>query len=362
MKLRAAVSPRIARGPVVLSDPHVTASGVFTSDQQKTVVKLDKGSLKELWRRRSQLLVFGGLTDLVYVGSGADYEAWDDAGALLWKREFPRDIYQCQDRLYLRDDAGIQILDIRTAAVLGRFDCPDGFPALLEPDALLLQDPLRIDPLRLVDLGARRITWQKDIVSEMKIRYGIDEAQRIFYCIRDTQDRVVLVRSGHFFGMSLATGELLWALPMRLPYNVPQVRDGRAYVWTANGTPAERTTEIDLQSGRVGRSSRGGSAADHRFVIVDTAKGTILLDRPLAGYGSMFRMPHEPRRGTLCRNHIVFTTDAGLIAVFRLSDGELIWSDSHPDALRYPVFAENRLYVPSDNGTVVMFEPEDGEL
>jgi outer membrane protein assembly factor BamB len=150
--------------------------------------------------------------------------------------------------------------------------------------------------------------------------------------------------------------------PVNVPYYSPQVRDGRIYVWTTAPVTATRKTTFDVATGEVTREASAAVAGENRLVIVDEETGMILVDRPMAPYGPEFEAHQEPKRGTLCKNHIVFTTKTGLIAVFRLSDGALVWKTTYEDELMYPVFDENRLYVACANGSLVVFEAEGGEL
>jgi len=339
MKMRVTVSPRIARGPVVLN-LHVTANAVFVGNHEKVVVNLDKATLKEVWRRKTKLLVRGGLPDVVFLGNYHTFEAWNEGGEVLWHRDFPQKVYSHGERLYLHE-LGMQVLDLRTAALLHRFDSPDGSPGLLTRDLMMLTHRTAVDPVYLIDLRDGRILWEKRLAAELHERHGIDPSG-FLVGVEDAHDRAVLVRREHVVGMSLRSGELLWSTALHVPYYVPQVKDGRAYVWTmAPVDPGVPT---------------------NRLIVLDTATGRVVADRALESYGDAFRMRHEPRRGTLCQDHIVFTTDSGLMAVFRLSDGELVWHEFYESGPRYPIFDDGRLYACCTDGTVAMFEPDGARL
>ena len=79
-------------------------------------------------------------------------------------------------------------------------------------------------------------------------------------------------------------------------------------------------------------------------------------------YGTAFERLQEAYGGALCKSHVVFTSKSGLMAAFRLTDGELVWSYEHRDQLFSPVFEDNRLYATCADGTLVVFEAEGGEL
>jgi outer membrane protein assembly factor BamB len=153
-----------------------------------------------------------------------------------------------------------------------------------------------------------------------------------------------VVKTGaHLVGVSLADGSVQWGLPLSVPHLAPMARDGRLYVWSA---PGEGTT----------------AAADNRLVIVNEATGGIVTDRALSGDGPAFGRPHRVYGGALCRNHVIFTSSSGLMAVFRLSDGELAWQFEYGDQLFSPAFEDNRLYIATASGDIVIFEAHGGEL
>lgn len=121
------------------------------------------------------------------------------------------------------------------------------------------------------------------------------------------------------------------------------------------------TVTIDAGSGAAVREQIGPDAADNRLVIVDEATGGIVADRALSGEGPAFGRPQEVG-GTLYRNHVMFTSSSGLMALFRLSDGALAWQREYGEQLFSPVFEDNRLYIATAAGDIVIFEAHGGEL
>jgi outer membrane protein assembly factor BamB len=97
-------------------------------------------------------------------------------------------------------------------------------------------------------------------------------------------------------------------------------------------------------------------------VIVDGTTGAVVVNQLLSAHGPAFAQFQEPYGGTICRKHVLFTTNSGLMALFRLSDGELAWQHEYGDRLYSPVADDNRVYVTSASGDLVMFEAEGGEL
>jgi outer membrane protein assembly factor BamB len=361
IKLKQVGSASIARGPVVLDTPYPSPDGIFTGDAEETIVKLDKKSLKEVWRKKTKLRLRGGYGDLVVLAYSDEIQAWSNSGDVVWKRKARQNYSRRGDRLYFIDRR-LEVVDVATGRVLDAMDCPEGAPALITEDTLLVKHRFETDPVSLFHLRERRILWEKHLVREMRERHGVDEYGSAVALAAGAEGRCVAERGGHLFGLSLSDGEFLWKTAVHVPYFGVQVKDGRIYVWTTAAATMNTKVTIDVSSGQVTRERSQPATGENRFVIVDEATGKIVVDRPLAPHGEPFRGFREPQRGTLCKNHIVFTTRSGLLAVFRLSDGELVWQHQHDDQLFPPVFEENRLYTACADGTIVVFEAEGEEL
>lgn len=369
LKLRQTGAARIARGPIVLDDPFVTKNAAFIGDKQKAVVKLDKVSLRELWRKKTRLQVRGGHGDVVFLAYYDEVQAWNPDGDVLWKRQGLQTqpgwrgnrVYVIESGLQALD---LQVLDLATGKEVDRFDnCPPGHPHVVD-GGILVTHPDRTDPVRWFRFDERRILWERDIVLEIQGRYG-DACHRGLIFMPGLPGSIVASSGQHLFGISLADGAFRWpsvAIRAQVPYITPAIKDGRIYAWTTTGGAASTRVTFDLGSDQVIRERSEPAAGENHFVIVDEATGEIVVDRPLGPYGASFERFQEPYRGTLCKNHIVFTTQSGLMAVFRLSDGELVWQHQHRDQLFYPVFEGSRLYVACADGTLVVFEAEGGEL
>jgi outer membrane protein assembly factor BamB len=351
----------IARGPVVLSTPYVSADAIFTGDADKRVIKLDKNSLKEAWSRKTKLQLRSGCGDVVLLAYYDEMQAWSSSGDVIWKRKTSQNYSRRGNRLYFIEPR-LEVVDCTTGVVLDAMDCPEGAPDPVNDDVLLVTDLLNTDPVRAFHLVERKVLWEKNLVTEMRDRYGVDEHGSSIAVEAGGGDRCVLERGGHLFGLSLLDGEFLWKTPVHVPYFGLQVKDGRIYVWTTASAPTHTKVTFDLGSGQVSRQHVAPASGENRFVIVDEATGEILADRSLVQYGEPFRDHQEPQRGTLCQNHVVFTTRSGLMAVFRLSDGELVWHHQHRDQLFYPVFENNRLYVACADGSLVVFAADSGDL
>jgi hypothetical protein len=88
------------------------------------------------------------------------------------------------------------------------------------------------------------------------------------------------------------------------------------------------------------------AAGESRLLIIDERTGEVLVERPISAYGGRAQRAKEPQRGTLCKHHIVFGTDAAVLRVFRLSDGEPVSRHEHRDLLFYPVYSRKAVFTP----------------
>jgi outer membrane protein assembly factor BamB len=361
LELKQVGAVPLARGPVVLDIPYPTTTGVFLGDKERVVFKVDKKTLKKVWRKKTQLQVRGGHRDLVLLVYYDEMQGWSDKDDVVWKRKTTQNYCRRDDRLYFIEPR-LEIVDVATGQVIESMDCPEGAPALVMGEVLLVKHPLDTDPVRVFHLRERRVLWQRNLIHEMRERHGVDEYGNAVAFAEGGPGRYVAQRGGHLFSVSEADGELTWKAGVHVPYFGVQVRDGRIYAWTTAPVAAGTKMTFDLASGQVGGKRSVPASGENRFLIVDETTGEIIVDRPLAPYGGPFQRFQEPQRGTVCKNHIVFTTKSGLMAVFRLSDGELVWQHEHRDQLFYPVFEDKRLYVACADGTLVVFEAEGGEL
>jgi outer membrane protein assembly factor BamB len=253
------------------------------------------------------------------------------------------------------------VIDVLTGKTVDEFDCPPGTPDLMHDGVLLLTDRVETDPVHAFHLAERRPLWEANLIVGIRERCR-DECHRGLSFVASYPGQFVVSSGQSLVGVSLADGSLRWATSIRVPYSWPQVKDGQIYAWTTASAATSTKVTLDLGSGQVSRERSQPGTGENRFVIVDEATGEIVMDRPLAPYGEPFQRFQELWPGTLCKNHIVFTTQSGLLAVFRLSDGELVWRHEHGDELYSPVFEDNRLYVACADGTLVVFEAEGGEL
>lgn len=359
--LREAGAFKVVRGPVVLQGPVVTRASIFTGEWGEFLARLDKRSGRQIWRKRMSGHIWSAHGDkvLIYSGNAKETQLWNEDGEIIWRRSGR--LGPESGRLFDNAKGQLRTIDVLTGQVIDEFECPPGRPNLMHDGVLLLtnQDG-SIDPVQAVDLSRRAVVWQKDLTSDVKERYG-DACPRGLSFLASLPGRVVAKSGQHLVAVSLVDGGFGWGLPLSVPY-VTMAREGRIYTWSAPSDGTSTRVTFDLDSGQTVRETSAPSASENRLVIVDEASGQIVVDRPLASYGPAFRGVQEAYGGTLCKEHVVFTTRSGLMAVFRLWDGELVWQHQHRDQLFSPAFEENRLYVACADGTLVIIEAEGGEL
>jgi outer membrane protein assembly factor BamB len=353
-------SVSIARGPVVPSTPYVSADAIFVGDAEKIVFKLEKKTLREVWRKKTKLQVRGGYGDVVLLAYYDEMQAWSGSGDVIWKRKTSQNFTRTRDTLYFLESR-LEVVDVASGRIIDDMDCPQGSLDLVVGSVVLVTDPLNTDPVRAFDLREQRVLWERNLIREMRERHGIDDHGPVIAFAEGGKGRCVAAKGGHLFGVSMGSGEFLWKAEVHVPYFGMQLDRGRIYVWTTAAVAPRTRLTVDLDSGQLSRERSEPMTGDNRFVIADEETGAVVVDRPLTPYGEPFRRFQAPQRGTLCKNHIVFTTRSGLMAVFRLSDGELVWHHEYGEQLFYPVVEDNRLYVASADGSVVVFEAEGGE-
>ena len=343
--------------------PYVTSDGIVLGDRGSVVVKIGKKSLKEVWRKRADLISYGGYGDVVCLRNGRDFQLWNADGKVVWKRQFPTTPFRRENRLWLIHEGHVEAVDFTTGQTLEQSACPTGYASFVSDDGrviLFRPSPLDAEPVLAFEFSQRRVLWERKLVAEIRERYRIECPEGLVFQA-SSHSRCIAASGRHVFGVIMENGELCWA--QSLGSRAPHIRDGRLYGWSTSSVAATKRRTLNTVSGAISRETVGPDTHENRFVVLAEETGEILVDRPLESYGATFDRFLEPSQGTLCRDHVAFTVaDTGLLVVFRLSDGEMIWHYEHGDELFSPVFDDNRLYVCCADGTLVVFEAEGEEL
>ncbi len=91
-------------------------------------------------------------------------------------------------------------------------------------------------------------------------------------------------------------------------------------------------------------------------MALDETTGEVVFRTPLAKYGGDFAIHQNAVVGRPSGGYLPFGTRSGLLALFRLSDGELVGSYKHKTQVYWPVLAGQRLFVTAADGTLLVFE------
>lgn len=174
--------------------------------------------------------------------------------------------------------------------------------------------------------------WERDILAELSRQYDVEPERPFLSVVGDGSDVLVGRTTEGLFGFALASGDLLWHHPISVPYYRPDTREGRVYIW-----------------------SRDGSYQSH-FVCIDQREGAVIYDRLLASDHRFLEGLHEPAPGTFADDQLAFATRKGLLASFSTTDGALRLIYRHRASLYPPVFSAGRLFAPSSDGSLLVFE------
>jgi outer membrane protein assembly factor BamB len=336
---------RVSRGPVFLPPVVVVADGIVVGDERRDILKIDTKTLRTLWKVRSN-----GFKPLRTTAGGIVLVSWQEgvwqvvdgnSGRSLWMLEAgtPEGSWW-GDRALLGKNP-IRVLDLNARKIVEQFEVPGGPFSLAVPigtvllgEGMLARDMTGGDPIRAFDLIERRLLWSKDLISEAETLLGREGRIPLFTLVAGGEGRFLVTRNKTVLSYALIDATLLWHQPFEVPYYYPDVRDDRIYAWIYRADFASHLVALHEPTGRV------------------------IYDLPLARHGGPFAEIQQPRQAGLGEEHIVFTTRSGLIAVFRLADGELVWSYEHDDEIYQPVVSGNRIYITASSGELLVFEVE----
>lgn len=361
LRVHIGATARVGRRESVPAIPVVTSSCVVTSDGAGAVVALEKSTLREMWRKeaagREPRWAIG--ERVILVSSRGDDECWDERGTLLWARKLGLSTLRVGDELYTRvSPTRIARVELGSGQTLEELEVSPGKPLALAGQRLVLKHQNQVSAF---DLVQRRVLWERDLVDDARVQYGIIEDSGSVLAVVPAEDDILVLRRGHWLlGASATDGRLLWAIPAHVPYYWPEVRDGRVWAWVT-GARAETLKMLDVDTGVIA-VSRSKPVGQNRIVSLDAARGTSLYDRPLVSFDPALGEYQEPQKGALGHANVLYATRSGLLLAFRLSDGELVFKHQHSSQLFSPVISGNHAYVTCANGTVVAFEAEVARL
>lgn len=370
LKLRQVGAQRIVKSRrVVLQGPELLTDGLVLADHPNvaprggTIVKIHKKTLEEIWRRKADLVLGRSAGDRLFLFHADQCQVWDASGKLLWKRQYPGGLVPWDGRLLHWTESEVQTVDPKTGDVVERSALEGSWAELVTyavvGDVFVLGPQMSTDPLRAFDIRQRRVLWEKSVLSEIRERFRVD--CRSLVLAPSGLGRFVGTSGTHAYGFSVAEGSPRWMQPLGLHYNMAPIKDERVYAWSTTGSSTTRTT-IDMDRGEMTREMTVPVTSRNHFVVIDEARGDIMMDRDLAAEGAPFDQFQEPGQATFCQRHMVYATRSAWIVVFRLSDGEVVWRQQYSNQVFTPAFDDNRLYFPCADGTLVVYEAEGEEL
>lgn len=347
MSVKAGLTKRIrvSHGPVFLPPAVVVADGIVVGDARQEILKIDAKTLRTSWKVHAN-----GFKPLRAMAGGIVLVSWQEgvwqavdggSGRRLWRLDAgtPEGSWW-GDRALLGKNP-IRVLDLNTGKIVEQLEVPGGplssavsIGTVLLAEGQFARDMTGGDPIRAFDLIERRLLWSKGLISEAETLLGREGRIPLFTLVAGGKGRFLVTRNRTILSYALSDATLLWHQPFAVPYYYPDVRDDRIYAWVY-----------------------GADFASH-LVALHEPTGRVLYDLPLARHGGPFAAIQQPHQAGLGEKHIAFTTRSGLIAVFRLVDGELVWSYEHEDEIYQPVVSGNRIYITANSGDLLVFEVE----
>jgi outer membrane protein assembly factor BamB len=236
-------------------------------------------------------------------------------------------------------ESGLNVLDVRTGGSVDFLDLPAS--ASLGPvwcDLLFFSTERVGDPCGAYDLAGRRLLWKRDLMQEIHSAFGITEQYPGAGLVLGSGGRYVATRGLHTFGGSMEDGHLLWCSPEDSLHAWPNVDGGRIYML----------------------SSQAKDPLVTHFVALEEATGATVYDISLADHSPPLPMKlGRALRGVLLDEHIAFSSDSGVLVVFRLSDGMPVWHYRHDESLWGGTTDGRRLYVSANDGNILVFEGQE---
>jgi outer membrane protein assembly factor BamB len=319
---------KLSKDAVVFA-PVVGPDGIFCGNRDEVLHKIARRSLKPAWgipaEGFSPFFAFNKLAILNNLRDGTLRAVSSDTGADVWfckpggRQGFLR------ETTLVEVGSGVRTLDLCTGRMTEPLELPGHFqlqPMALCQDALIAEvtDQSSILAINIRSLG---IVWERGLLREFQDRLGLDRDNCALAVTCGGKQWFIATLPGGLFGVSLDEGNVLWHTPISVPYYWPNVHEGRIYVLTSY--PA-------------------------RFVCLDQETGGIIYDRPQQE-AALYKIT----KGTIDDGYIAYGVGR-LLLVFRLEDGELVWKYEHDDNVYMPVIADDRIFVTTGNGTLLVFE------
>jgi hypothetical protein len=182
----------------------------------------------------------------------------------------------------------------------------------------------------------RSVVWHADLrhsVLERPPAFGLEPREASPDLFLGVSDKEIAV-------FRLEDGRRLWASRYWTNKHVRVVGD-RLFMWIWKfGGSEEVMADKDVS----------------HLVCVNLMTGETIYDRSLSWLGELFSWGQHVNNPAVGEEHIVFSSRHGLLAVFRMSDGELVWQYKYRDQLFDPVVVGNKIVVTSSDGNLLVFD------
>lgn len=333
---------RIAPRDLDVSEPVLGQDGVYAGHKDHDIVKVGRKRLEEEWSVPAEEYEPGWVLGNRVVCSSVLLERVrglrSEDGKAAWSVRSPFGAsLSWNGRLLVIPDLGLRLSKLQVRKLdTGRLTERIATPVMPVPalcgDVFVFPseegDPLDpasrcCDPVSAYSLVSRRVVWRRNLFAEMKERYGVAEERPILGMHAAGPGLFVATHGGSTFGCSLTDGRILWH-NAAIPRGQPTVHEGMVVFWEFG-----RMLGLDERTGRV------------RYDVSHT--GDFKLDAP---YGS----------GAISGDHIVYGTNAGLLAVCNWRNGRLVSFYRHKEGLSRAVIADGRIFVTSYDGNMLIFE------
>lgn len=346
LPIRRIAALRVTRQRSVLPNPVLGPGGLYHADQISHVRKFDLQTLEEIWKvKTGRVWAVRALQDVMVVTDysvGIGLSVAD--GREIWRRPFESNTAVWGERVLLVSGNRIQVIDLRTGQQVDEYGFDTGvyLKRVLGDVAVLAAAETSEfsgngDPIGVFDLRRREWRWRRHLLDEIKERYGVETRIPAIGFVLGTEGRFVATYGGHTFGGNLDDGRILWCSPEDSLYAWPEAHGGRVCMLS---------------------SERKDFFVTH-FVALDEATGETIYDVSLADHSPpLVKKLGHATQPLVLEGHLAYASGAGLLVAFRESDGQPVWHYRHKDSLYRGLVAGRRAFVPSADGSILVFEEE----
>jgi outer membrane protein assembly factor BamB len=304
---------------------------VYAADRNDDIVRLDRKTLRPVWRRPAQKFVPTLLIGDVLITKtiGSQLRALHiGTGKVIWTRDPFNSVALWKDQLLFSSGSALEVLDPSSGENIRSIPAPSVVAAGGRRcgNVLICGHPA----LTGFDLDQERVLWTHDIMAEMRALHAADEpGEMMGLACGSILGSIIATRGGMTFGCSLENGRIRWCAKIAVPHRIPNVHEGRVYV-----------------------------AWSERFIAIDEATGEVVYDVKHSDLeGNPKRsFAYHAKTGTVYGHTLAVPHESGHLAVFNLKDGSLPWLHIAKVPLWSSAEVDGRLLVGTGDGKLLVFE------